>query len=130
MLENYPIKVDSAGRVVIPNKIRSLYDIIYGMSFTIKEDNGYIKFIKCNDDEEIVLIKKIVEIEKLYFGIKFVLYKNREVLYKSKNINNKNKYYYCGFILKNNTCLNLKIMYENKSRKIALIVGNLLNKLK
>ena len=84
MIENLPIKIDSVGRIVIPTKVRELYNIKKDSILYIEEYKNEIILIKDTKDE---IIKKLKKLEK--HGLSFILKEQNKTLYTSENKNKK-----------------------------------------
>ena len=99
MIENLPIKIDSVGRIVIPTKVRELYNIKKDSILYIEEYKNEIILIKDTKDE---IIKKLKKLEK--HGLSFILKEQNKTLYTSENKNKKEKdHYYCDLKINNYT---------------------------
>lgn len=122
MIENLPIKIDSVGRIVIPTKVRELYNIKKDSILYIEEYKNEIILIKDTKDE---IIKKLKKLEK--HGLSFILKEQNKTLYTSENKNKKEKdYYYCDLKINNYTKYELSIIYNKISKKFAEITSKLL----
>lgn len=122
MIENLPIKIDSVGRIVIPTKVRELYNIKKDSILYIEEYKNEIILIKDTKDE---IIKKLKKLEK--HGLSFILKEQNKTLYTSENKNKKEKdYYYCDLKINNYTKYELSIIYNKNSKKFAEITSKLL----
>lgn len=122
MIENLPIKIDSVGRIVIPTKVRELYNIKKDSILYIEEYKNEIILIKDTKDE---IIKKLKKLEK--HGLSFILKEQNKTLYTSENKDEKEKdYYYCDLKINNYTKYELSIIYNKNSKKFAEITSKLL----
>lgn len=122
MIENLPIKIDSVGRIVIPTKVRELYNIKKDSILYIEEDKNEIILIKDTKDE---IIKKLKKLEK--HGLSFILKEQNKTLYTSENKSLKEKdHYYCDLKINNYTKYELFIIYNKNSKEFAEITSKLL----
>ena len=67
MIENFPVKIDAVGRLVVPKEVRNINSIKTDEKFSIKEENEWIVFEK---------IENITTID--YFGRVLIPKKLRE----------------------------------------------------
>lgn len=89
MIKNLPIKMDEVGRVVIPKKIRNIWNINNKdyLYLTFKNDNILIS--KQSSDSNLdKLIKKIRVIENL-FKVSVVIVENNKLVWTSENYEEK-----------------------------------------
>ena len=123
MVENYPIKIDESGRIVIPGKVRNMYNITKGTILKIKPEKEKIKVTKYSSINIESIKQKLINLENLHPEIKFSLSANKRIYYESINIEKKN-YYYFETKSKNYIKIKIKVFYDNE--KIAKTILELL----
>ena len=132
MIENFPIKIDTVGRLVVPKEVRNKLNIKEGTKFYIKEEDQYIFFEKIEQittidyfgrvlvpkklrEKHSILSNNIVSLSttKNGFKIKNNISKYQKLIDKLIFIDNN---YDIGLLLINNT----SIIYANEEYKEAI----------
>lgn len=76
MTEDYPVKIDKIGRIVLPKKIRNKYKYEKKTVLKIIECDNYILLKKEEPSKEKIIKEKIDKIKNLYPEIEIKIEKN------------------------------------------------------
>ena len=121
MIENFPVRIDSTGRIVIPKEVRIKYNIDEATLLSIVVKDNTIVLEKVSDRSKNI-ITKLISIEKLYPSLKMRLYNGDRIIYQTNNIKTID---FIGdkclsIVLENNNdyYLRLFIYFNNKSENI------------
>ena len=127
MVENYPIKIDESGRILIPAKVRNIHNIKEGTLLEISTCKNAISIKKHDDITKESLVEKLKKLECIYSEIAFLVSVNNKVYYQSKNLDRKTSYNYFEINSSNYTKIKLKIFYSDHNYKnIAKVLSKLL----
>ena len=131
MIENFPVKIDNTGRIVIPKQVREKYDINVGTILSIIDNDDSLILKKVSNMEKNIIVK-LEQIEKIYPNIRLLLTDNEKVIYKSNSIKTNNVNYLnisTNFIASENLQLKLSCFYEDEEeKKLAQLILSLLTK--
>ena len=131
MIENFPVKIDNTGRIVIPKRVREKYDINVGTILSIIDNDDSLILKKVSNMEKNIIVK-LEQIEKIYPNIRLLLTDNEKVIYKSNSIKTNNVNYLnisTNFIASENLQLKLSCFYEDEEeKKLAQLILSLLTK--
>ena len=137
---NVPVKIDNVGRMVIPGKVRNMFDISDGDALTLTCRDSDMFFEKNNFDIWIEkLINKIKSLEE--YDLSFKIANDKEFIYETNSLNelskedinnaisssfNKDSCYYSVLLFDSYTKIIVFIFYNESSKDLAYTIKNML----